>query len=303
MNTAERTKEIPQKKVKTVEELTNLLTNKKTALLTSIMNIPTSKFQEISKKLRNKAIVKIPKKNLIYRAIDDTKNQDLQQFKDKIQDNFALLFSDEDGFELAGEILKSKTPARAKAGQIAPIDIEIEAGPTELLPGPAISELGAVGLQVQIEKGKIHIKESKVIVKQGAEISEKAADIMGKLDIKPFEIGLIPVAIFDTSEGKLYTEININKEKAIENLKYAFGRALPFAVSINYFSPETIKHLIGKAGAYGKKLNAIVTGEPLEEPVAEQLAESQEVNEKPEEKPAEEEKKEPAAAGLGALFG
>ncbi|MFW6233175.1 MAG: 50S ribosomal protein L10 [Nanoarchaeota archaeon] len=293
-------KKIPEKKVKTVNELVDLFNNKKTALLTSIMNIPSSKFQEISKRLRDKAIIRVPKKNLIFRAIDSTNNEKVKEFKKDISNNFAILFSEHDGFELASEILKSKTPARAKAGQIAPKDIEVEAGPTELLPGPAISELGAVGLQVQIEKGKIHIKEPKVIVRQGEEISEKVADIMGKLDIKPFEIGLIPVAILDTHEGKIYRDIKINKEETIENLKYAFGRALPFAVSINYFNSDTIKHIISKAGAYGKKLNAIVTGEPLEETVTEQPVETK--KETLEEKPKEEEK-EPAAAGLGALFG
>lgn len=301
MTTIKKTKQIPQRKIEAVKELTNLLVNKKTILLTSIMNIPSSKFQEISKKLRAKAIIKVPKKNLIYRAIDETKNKNLQQFKGKIQENFALLFSDKDGFDLAEEILKSKTPARAKAGQIAPKDIEVEAGPTELLPGPAISELGAVGLQVQIEKGKIHIKESKVIVKQGEEISEKAADIMNKLDIKPFEIGLIPIAIFDTQEGKLYTNIKINKQETIENLKNEYIKALSFAVDINYICQETIKYLIKKAGTYGKKLNAIIKGEPLEEQNIEQPNESSEEIKK-EEKPKEE-SKEPAAAGLSALFG
>jgi len=95
---------------------------------------------------------------------------------------------------------ESKSPAKAKPGQEAPEDIEIPEGPTDLIPGPAISELGALGIQIQIEKGKIHIKEAKVIAKQGAKISQGAADLMGKLDIKPFSVGFIPLCSFDTKE-------------------------------------------------------------------------------------------------------
>ena len=59
-------------KVRIVEELNNLIKNKKTILVASIKNIPASQFQEIVKKLRGKAIVKVPKKNLIFMALDNS---------------------------------------------------------------------------------------------------------------------------------------------------------------------------------------------------------------------------------------
>ena len=191
--------QIPERKLKTVKELVDLIKNKKTVLIASIKNLPASQFQEIGKKLRGKAIVKVPKKNLIFRAIDESGNTNAEKIKEQIEDSSAILFSDLDSFELAGELLKSKTPAKAKAGQEAPFDISVEAGPTELVPGPAISELGSLGIQIQIENGKINIKEEKVIAKEGSKISQGAADIMAKLDIKPFSIGFIPLSGFDTA--------------------------------------------------------------------------------------------------------
>ncbi len=289
--------QIPEFKKKTVAELSDLIKNKKTILIASIKNIPGGQFQEIVKSLRGKAIVKVPKKNLIFRAIDQTKREDLKHLEEKIDDGFALLFSDIDSFELAGELLRNKTPAKAKPGQEAPEDIEIQAGPTDLVPGPAISELGAVGLQVQVEGGKLTIKANKVIVKKGETISQKAADIMSKLDIKPFSIGFIPLCAFDNEEKKFYAEINIDPEGTLNDLKYAFGKALPFAVEIGYISEDTIKVMIGKAGAQANKINRIMTGEPEPEVVTEAP-----VEETPKEEPKEE-KKEAVAEGLGALFG
>jgi large subunit ribosomal protein L10 len=255
---------IPEFKTKIVNELKELIKSHKTVLLASIKDLPASQYQAISKKLRGKAIVKVPKKNFVFRAIDESKNKDLLQIKDLIKNSTAFLFSDLDSYELAAELLKSKTPAKAKVGQEAPIDIEIEAGPTDLVPGPAISELGAVGLQVQITKGKIEIKESRVIVKAGKKISQNAADVMSKLDIKPFSIGYTPVAAFDLKTGTLYLDIKIDKEEAVESLKEAYGRALPFAVSIGYYGSETTPLMMQKAAAEEKKLIRVITGEPEE---------------------------------------
>jgi len=291
--------QIPEFKKKTVAELADLIKNKKTILVASIKNIPGGQFQEIVKSLRGKAIVKVPKKNLIFRAIEGLKNEELKHLEEKIGDSFVLLFSDMDSFALAGELLKSKTPAKAKAGQEAPEDIEIQAGPTDLVPGPAISELGAVGLQIQVENGKLTIKQNKVIVEKGKTISQKAADIMSKLDIKPFSIGFIPLCAFDNETKTFYAEINIDTEGTLNDLKYAFGKALPFAVEIGYISDDTIKVMIGKANAHAKRINKIVTGEPDE--VVEAVAEEN-IEEKKEETKKEEPKAD-AGAGLSALFG
>jgi len=73
---------------------------------------------------------------LIFRALDSETNETLKKLKAKLKDSVAILFSDLDCFELAGELLINKSPAKAKAGQEAPEDIEIQAGPTDLVPGP-----------------------------------------------------------------------------------------------------------------------------------------------------------------------
>ena len=256
--------QVPKKKINIVKELSDLIKNKKTILIASIKNLPASQFQEIGKKLRGNVIIKVPKKNLIFRAIDESKNEKVEQIKKQIKESTAILFSDLDSFELALELIESKSPAGAKAGQEAPENIEVQEGPTDLIPGPAISELGALGIQIQIEKGKINIKEPKIIVKKGEKISTNAANIMNKLDIKPFSVGFIPLAAFDIKEEKLYLDIKIDKEETLKKLKESFSKALAFAVEINYFSEDTIKLLIGKAGTHEKVLEKLIGTEKEE---------------------------------------
>ena len=255
--TSKTVEKIPESKIKTIKELVELMKNKKTILIASIKNIPASQFQEIGKKLRGKAIIKVPKKTLTLRAIEESELKEDKKFKENIIESIALLFSDLDTYDLAAELVKNKTPAKAKAGQIAPMDIEIPEGPTELVPGPAISELGALGIQIQIKEGKIEIKQAKIIAKEGNKISQGAADLMSKLDIKPFLIGFTPLVALDNEKGVLYTEIKINKEETLEDLKISFGKALAFAVYIGNTNEDTIKFLLAKALSHEKALEKL----------------------------------------------
>ena len=250
---------VSKKKIEGLSEITKLAKANRTILVASIKNIPLSQYQEISKKLRGKAVVKVPKKSIIFRMLDSLGEKSAEEFKKKIEESTAILFSDMDAFDLASELVNKRSPAKAKAGQEATSDIEIPAGPTDLVPGPAISELGALGIQIQIDKGKINIKVPKILTKKGEKISAAAADVMSKLGIKPFTIGFVPLAAFDIKEKKVYSDIKIDREATINELKSAFVKALPFAVVIGYASPETIKFLIQKAGRQELAMEAIIS--------------------------------------------
>jgi large subunit ribosomal protein L10 len=248
MKTEKHTTHVSEVKKKVVKELVELIKKKRTFLIVSIKGIPASQFQEIVKKLRGRVDVRVPKRNLILRALETSGDEHTKEVEGKISENVAMLFSDMDCFDLAAELVKNKSPAKAKAGQEAPEDIEIPAGPTDLIPGPAISELGAVGIQIQIDKGKISIKEAKIVAKKGQKISGPIADILSKLDIKPFSISLVPLAGYDSKDKKAYLSIDINIEETVAELKKAFGKALPFAVEVGYTCDETISFLLQKAG-------------------------------------------------------
>jgi len=256
-----REKAIPADKLKTVTELRELMKGKKTILIASIKNLPASQFQEICKMLRGKAIVKVPKKSLALRAVDGIDKGAIKPLKEHIQEDIAILFSDLDAFELSSELVEKRKSAKAKAGQESPEDIVIDAGPTSLLPGPAISELGALGLKVAVEGGKISIKESKVLVKKGDIISSGAASLMTKLDIKPFKLGFEPLVAYDAQEEKLYVGIRIDKEEALKVLRESLSKALGFAVNLGYTNEDTIKFILAKAASHERALSALIKHE------------------------------------------
>jgi large subunit ribosomal protein L10 len=249
---------VSKRKILAVKELTELMKENKTVLIASIKNIRASQFQEICKKMRGKAVIKVPKKNLIGMVFESANDENMKKLKEKVDDSVAIIFSNLDPFDLALELIQSKSSVRAKAGQISSEDIEVPAGPTDLVPGPAISELGALGIPIMIDKGKISIKEAKVIAKSGEKISKSAVEIMNKLDIKPFKVGFVPIAAFDIKSKELYLEIKLDKEGTLKDLKEGFGKALALAVVIGYASKDTISFLIRKAVANESAIEKLI---------------------------------------------
>jgi len=266
---------VSEEKKRKVKELAELM-HKKTVMVISIKGLPSAQFQDIKKKLRNKAKVQVVKKSLINFALDHCGIKELHDLVPYVDDSTAILFSDSDAFEISGILSDEKSPAKAKAGQIAPSNIEVKAGPTELLPGPDISALSAVGLAPKVEDGKIAIMQDKIIAKEGDTITEALASIMAKLDIIPFEVGVEPVAAFDGDDKRVYADIKIDKDAMVGAIMGSYGRALPFAVSIGYVNDTTLDFILAKAGAEGNVIDDLIKEEveaPAEEEKKEEVAE------------------------------
>ncbi|MGK0209309.1 MAG: large subunit ribosomal protein L10 [Patescibacteria group bacterium] len=266
-------------KTASLKKISDNLKSHSTLMVVSLNGLPSRQYQEIKKNLRDKGKIIVSKKSLLRRAMDEAKVEGLDKIIPFITDATALLYTNHDAFEISGILAREKSPSKAKAGQIAPMDIEVKAGPTQLVPGPDISALSAVGLIPKVEGGKISVLQDKVIVKEGGLITQAHASIMAKLDIIPFEVGITPVAAF--MEGKVYDDIIIDIDAMVTDLEYAFSRALPFAVEVGYVNDQTLDFVIAKAAIHGTAIETLIN-ENADAPVEEEKAQE----------PAEETKKE-----------
>ena len=293
-------------KEKDVNNLADSIKKSKTLMVASIKGLPSKQFQNIKKSIREHAEVKVAKKNIMMRALKAAEVSGLDEY---VGADCAFVISDLDAYELAGILAKKKTPVFAKAGQIAEDDIEVKDGPTDMVPGPAISELGALGLQVAVENGKIAIKAPKVVITKGQTINENAASIFQKLNIMPFSVGLNINVAYDVASKKIFTELKIDPEGYTEDLKIASSKALGFAQKIVYICKETIGYFLAKGNAHGNALEKFdveekkdeITGSDKDdksneadgkEKVEEKVEDAEENKMESEEAPAEEEKKE-----------
>jgi len=247
MTTSKPVREVSSKKKSIVKELVSLMEKNRTVMISSALNIPSALFQKIRKSLRGKADVRIIKKNLGVKALEECKKHGVKELTKYVEASTAFVFSDLDPYDLARIFTENKQPAFAKAGQIAPVDLMIEKGPTELMPGPAISELSAVGLKVGVEGGKIAVKEAKVIVKQGNMIAKNVAEVLQKLDVMPFTKEISVKAAYDSTDKLIYTNIIVDRAGFVTKLKEAYSSAYNFAVNLGFACKDTIKQLLERA--------------------------------------------------------
>ncbi len=249
-----REKAIPKEKVALVKKLADNMKKHRTILIASCRGLPSSQFHSIKKSLRGISEVTMVKKKAAIRAIDATGKKALETLKQQLVADIAFFFSDRDAFELSGILTDNQIPSKARAGDISPEDIEIQPGPTELVPGPAISELSGVGLKVAVKEGKLEIIKGAVVVKKGEPVKENVASVLGKLGISPMRVGFIPLAAYDANDDKVYVGIRIDKHATLEELRDLIRRATAFAVKLNYTTAETVKYFISKAAMEEKAL-------------------------------------------------
>lgn len=243
-----------------LEEIKNLFRKYDTITIGDLTNLPSSTLQKLRKKLQDKIVVKVTKKNLISLAIDQIKEKNLEGLKKSLENSIpVLIFSNEDPFKLYKLIKENKSSAVAKPGQISPKDIIIPAGPTNFPPGPIIGELGAVGLQTGVEGGKIAIKKEKLIVKANEIIKQDVAAVLSKLGVEPIEIGLNIVSSYKDNIIYDRLTLDVNEESYINDLRLANAQAFILAEKINYLNKDNIRLLLKKAYitslSLSKKLN------------------------------------------------
>lgn len=239
---------VAEYKKRIVKELVKLLESYPTIGVADLTYLPAAQLRQIRNILRGKVLIRVAKKRLIKLALDalSRKKKGIDKLEDHLQGICALVFSKENPFVLYKLIQKNKSKAPAKAGQIAPNDIMIKAGPTPFTPGPIIGELGALGIKTKVEGGKINIVEDKVVVKEGEEISEKVAEILKRLGIEPMEIGLNVLAVYE--DGLIYGKdvLAVDEEKLMSDLIESFYRAKTLAKEIGYFVKEIVEEMIAE---------------------------------------------------------
>ena len=195
----------------------------------------------------------------------------LDQLSAKIKGMPALLFTKENPFALNSLLVKNKSEAPAKAGQAAPRDIVVKAGPTSFVPGPIISELAAVGIKTKVNAGKLEIIQDTTVAKEGEVISAKVAETLKRLDIKPMEVGLNLVAVWE--DGLVFNakQLHIDEKEYSRNITQAAAWAMNLAVEAAYLTSETTELLLQKAFREAKIVGveyAIVNKETGDEIIA-----------------------------------
>ena len=305
-----------KEKIAKVKETIEDIKNYKTVALISLEKLPDSLLQSLRKKIREDGgKVQILKKAVITRVLESN-----PKLKDRVSDcerPVAFVLTNWSPYELNKFLKATRKKRAAKAGETAPAEIVVPEGETDLPPGPALSELKAGGVNVQIKGGKIAVAKDSVVAKEGDKITIQKAKALQTLGVMPFETTAKLIFGFDgeynytsdvldigdTINGDLQESLreafnlSVNADyptslSADYLLQEAFRQALNTAVNGELYSIVTVDELLLKALREGKALSDV---SPEEEKPAEEAPKEEPKKEeapKAEEKPKEEPKKE-----------
>ncbi len=319
-----RTAHIPEWKVNEVKELVEQIGKNRVVGIVGLREIPASNLQQMRTELRGRVEIRMVRNSIARRAIESS-TPEIRPLADYIEDQTALIFSDDNPFRLYSLLEKGKRPMPIKAGSRAPRDIVVEAGETSFSPGPMVGKLQAAGIPAAIKGGKVVINQQITLVKEGEVVSAKVADILKTMEIFPKTVGLDLKAAYEGGLVFKAKDLVIDVDGLISQLGSAKAKAFGLAVEIEYVTPQTVgpilqraqtkaRALVAEAGipvpgmmnivlaravANAKAIARLTRGETAPAPAAAPAGKAAAVEEK------EEEKKEEGdtAAGLGALFG
>jgi len=192
-----------EKKNAYFEKFVNVFEKHTRVLVVTVDNIGSAHLQKIRKQLRGKAVILMGKNTMMRKAIRNNieRNPKWAALLPSIIGNVGLVFTEGDLSEVRDVLLSLKVPASAKVGILAPQEVTIPKGQTNLEPTKT-SFLQALNIASKINKGTIEILNDVKLIKVGDKVGPSEAQLLQMLDIRPFQYGLTVLSVYDN--GSVY---------------------------------------------------------------------------------------------------
>ncbi|MEZ0289616.1 MAG: 50S ribosomal protein L10 [Sulfolobales archaeon] len=323
----------PEKQVM-LKEAVEILSKMRSMILLDVTDLENRILKYYRARLESEgAVVRVFKNKIFIKAMRESELKNYEKLEKYFNKPMAVIASDKHNvFELANIINRLYSYTKFRAGEKAPFDIVIPAGPTDIPPGPMMSVFGRFKIPVQPREGRIHVIRDTVVVRQGQEIPLELVSLLDKLGITPVVVkpriivGYEDGVIFEPEQMKLELEkyltsiktawlhsMNLAAETLVSkepqvirlSLLKAYNRSLALARVLGVVSRETISILILDAISNAYKLSLAIGLVRQEVQSQSESTEERKVEEGGKEEREREEgvSEETIAEGLSALFG
>lgn len=228
--------------------------------LVNLSGISSKALQGIRSSMRSgevEATIKVAKNTIKTLALEKTNKKDIHKLISHISDSCAIIFTNTNPFKLQKFLNQNQVPAPAKTGQISPVEVFVSEGLTNLDPGPIIGEIGSIGLQTRIEKGKIRISKTAKVLSKNDIVTEAHATVLARLGIQPFKVGLKLSTVLESGELIDGTILDVDEDQIVSDLQQANLNALILAVNpkIVYYSATATPFLLKTATSQAMALS------------------------------------------------
>ena len=264
----ENRSEYPPKKSAMHAQLLELPRKRRVMAIVRMEKVRASQILLLRKRLGKEVEFFSIKDKIARKALSSVEAPGVADMAEKLTGQCMLVFTEMSPFKLNVLFSKNSIMMAARAGDTASIDVVVPAKNTGIAPGPMLTEFKEAGIPTKIDQGTIWITKDTVPVRKGEQIPEKLAPLLGKMDIKPVEVG---IALDSALEGgRLYSaaELRVDVEAVRSDLGRAAQEALSLSAEAGFAVPENAAQLLQKAAGQARSLSVesgFATGETREQ--------------------------------------
>ncbi|CAO3666550.1 unnamed protein product [Umbelopsis ramanniana] len=200
---------------------------------------------QIRQSLRGEAVVLMGKNTMVRRALKTymSENPEYERLLPFVKGNIGFIFTNDDLKDIREKILSNRVAAPARAGAIAPVDVEVPAGNTGMEPGKT-SFFQALGIPTKIARGTIEIVSNVNLIAQGAKVGASEAALLNMLNISPFTYGMTVIQIYDEGTCFPASVLDVEEDTLIANFIGAVTQIASISLATGYPTLAAVPHLI-----------------------------------------------------------
>ena len=223
--------------------------------LVRMEKVRASQLLPLRKKLKGEVEIISIKDKIAQKAFEKLDISGIKKLKENLTGQCLFMFTNMSPFKLNVLLGKNKIMLGARGGDVASMDVVVPPKNTGIAPGPMLTEFKENKIPTKIDQGTIWILKETTPIKKGEVISTKLAALLGKLDIKPIEAGIVLNSAL--SEGVLFTEneLVVDVDLFRKQISEAHQNAVSLSIEAAYITNENIEQILAKASQSARSVS------------------------------------------------
>jgi large subunit ribosomal protein LP0 len=203
--------------------------------LVNVDMVGSKQIQNVRLQIRGKGDMLMGKNTMIRKCIRDNLDTlpQLEVLLPHIGGNSGFLFIKDDFNEIRDILKDNFVGAAAKAGVVAPVDVNIEKGVTPLQPTET-NFFQALNISTKITKGAIEILNDVELIKAGNKVMPGEAALLMKLGVKPFTYGLEILKVYDNGSVFDPAVLDISDADLLTSFQSGLNQVASLCLAANY---------------------------------------------------------------------
>jgi large subunit ribosomal protein LP0 len=170
----------------------------------------------------------------------------VEKLIDCCRGNVGFVFTNGDLGEIRKVIEANRRPAPARVGAIAPVDVVVPKGGTGCDPGQT-AFFQTLQIATKITKGQIEMVNDTHLITAGEKVTASQAALLQKLNIEPFEYGIMMKQVYDN--GSLFDAkvLDITDDVLAAKFVEALNALAAISLSLGIPTQASVPHSVVNA--------------------------------------------------------